>query len=77
MKSLGFKLFVWLLETVYMVIGGGAVLFVFLALNSGTMGLPASPWLGIFGALVTMIAFIVPIYFLLRSGQKKESFSNK
>ncbi|PAU80441.1 hypothetical protein CK501_08315 [Halovibrio salipaludis] len=66
MKSLVFRLLVGFLETLYMVVGGVATLFVFMALNSGALGLPASPWLGGLGALITMAFSMMPGYFILR-----------
>ena len=72
MKSLVFKLLIGFLETLYMVVGGVATLFVFIALNSGALGLPASPWLGGLGALTTMAVLMIPGYFVLSRLQKKE-----
>ncbi len=66
MKSLVFKLLIGVLETLYMVVGGVATLFVFITLNGGALGLPASPWIGGLGALITMAVFITPGYFVLR-----------
>jgi|GEM_PF-5130008 len=66
MKSLVFKLVIGFVETLYMVVGGIATLFVFTALNSGALGLPASPWLGGLGGLITMAVFMMPGYFILR-----------
>lgn len=71
MKSLVFKLLVGIVETLYMVIGGVAMLFVFIALNSGFMELPASPLLGILGALFTMLVFMVPGYLVFRFLQNR------
>lgn len=72
MKPLVFKLLIGFLETLYMVVGGAATLLVFIALNSGALGLPASPWFGGLGALITMAVFMMPGYFLLNRLQNKE-----
>jgi len=73
MKSWLIKIFFELIDTIYILIGSILIIAAYIYFRSGLIGIPESPWMGLFVVLIAFVVFLLPYYIILKLKLNKKS----
>lgn len=70
MKSWLTKIFLELIDTIYIVIGSIVIITAYIYSSGGIFGISASPWAGLLGVGVAFMVLLLPYYIILKCKHK-------
>jgi uncharacterized membrane protein len=71
MKSWLTKILREFVDTLYIVIGSIVIIAAYIYSSDGLLGIPASPWTGLLGVIITFIILLIPYYAILKIKHNK------